>query len=265
MSFNEYMNQIEKKRKKRRLISLVIIFMLLPAITLLLYQPFQFYIKDPLTIKHANADANTYDATQIEQNEAWIDSLTNDSDVDEIKENHPNLYEDTGITYDWNAVRLIDRIPSDATINKRLYRGQLFIPALEMNVPIVEGVSNENLYTGASTMKPNMKLGQGNYALAGHLMPDPNTLFSPLKRAEHGMKIYATDKNYVYVYEIKQIEYVAPTEIQWVEDVEGETLITLVTCGTLDGKSRIIVQGSFVEKLDVNELDTQLYESYIAN
>ncbi len=168
--------------------------MLLPAIALLLYQPFQFYIKDPLTIKHANADANTYDAAQIEQNEAWIDSLTNDSDVDEIKENHPNLYEDTGITYEWNAVRLIDCIPSDATINKRLYRGQLFIPALEMNVPIVEGVSNENLYKGASTMKPNMKLGQGNYALAGHLMPDPNTLFSPLKRAEHGMKVYATDK-----------------------------------------------------------------------
>lgn len=265
MSFNDYMNQIEKKRKKRRLISLVIIFMLLPAITLLLYQPFQFYIKDPLTIKHANAEASTYDATQIEKNEEWIDSITSESDIDEIKENHPNLYEDTGITYDWNAVRLIDRIPSDATINKRLYRGQLFIPALEMNVPIVEGVSNENLYTGASTMKPNMKLGLGNYALAGHLMPDPNTLFSPLKRAEKGMQIFTTDKDFVYIYQIDQIKYVAPTEIQWVEEVEGETLITLVTCGTLDGRSRIIVQGSFVEKLDVNELDTQLYENYIAN
>lgn len=265
MKYHEMIEEQMKKRRKRKSIITTIIIMLLPALFLLLYQPFNFYLKDPHVIEKAQAVAQeNYKESTIKSNEKWLESVWNQTDKDE----YGDLIEtqemaDHNLTYDWSQVKLIDSIPTGATVNKFLYRGQLFIPDINMNLPIVEGVSNENLYTGASTMKPNMKLGQDNYAVAGHLMPDPNTLFSPLKRAEKGMHIYATDKEKVYIYEIEKIEYVDPSQIGWIDDVENETLITLVTCGTLDGASRLIVQGSFVKSQSIGSFEKDLTENYI--
>lgn len=265
MNYHELIEKNMKKRKKRKSMIITVVVMLIPALLLLLYQPFNFYLKDPHIIKEAQAIAQeNYDETTVDNNEQWLESIwkqtskNSNGDLIETKE-----MADNNLTYDWSQVKFISSIPSNASVNKSLYRGQLFIPELNMNLPIVEGVSNENLYTGASTMKPNMVLGKGNYSVAGHLMPDPNTLFSPLKRAEKGMYIYATDKKDVYIYEIEQIEYVDPSQIEWIEDEEDKTLITLVTCGTLDGVNRLIVQGNFIKSQSIDSFEQELADSYI--
>lgn len=146
--------------------------------------------------------------------------------------------------------------------------GGIVIPKVQLNLPIVKGVSNQNLAVGAGTMKENQEMGLGNYALAGHNMNDGQTLFSPLYNATIGDEIYLTDLNYIYSYRIKAIETVNVERVDVIQDVEDKKLITLVTCNA-DGSKRLIVQGSFEKKesiQDVSELellfDTQKSMSY---
>ena len=46
-------------------------------------------------------------------------------------------------------------------------------------------------------------------------------LFSPLDRAEKGMKIYLTDKDKVYSYEITEVKRVTPDRVDEIQDREG--------------------------------------------
>ncbi|MBQ6485353.1 MAG: class A sortase [Carnobacterium sp.] len=136
--------------------------------------------------------------------------------------------------------------------------GGIVIPKVQMNLPIVKGVSNQNLAVGAGTMKADQEMGVGNYALAGHNMNDRKTLFSPLYNVAIGDVIYLTDLNYIYSYRIKAIETVDIESVNVIQDVEDKKLITLVTCNA-DGSKRLIVQGIFEKKesiQDVSELES---------
>lgn len=68
----------------------------------------------------------------------------------------------------------------DVEFNSNYVVGKITIPSVHLNLPILYGVSNNNLWFGACTMKPNQKFGQGNFALAGHTMANQNLLFTPL-------------------------------------------------------------------------------------
>ena len=105
-------------------------------------------------------------------------------------------------------------------------------------------------------MKPNEKMGEGNYALAGHYMTDKGILFSPLKNIQKGAAIYITDMKNVYKYQVTNTSVVSENDVSVIDDVPGEKLITLVTCASAhEGeKNRIIVRGSLVS---VTKADSQ--------
>lgn len=71
--------------------------------------------------------------------------------------------------------------------------GKIAVPAVGLKLPIFEGINDNNLLRGAGTMKENEKMGEGNYALAGHHMNNPDILFSPLAKAQVGELVYLTD------------------------------------------------------------------------
>ena len=100
-------------------------------------------------------------------------------------------------------------------------------------------------------MKPDQKMGEGNYSLASHhIFTAENAsqmLFSPLVNAKAGMKIYLTDKDKVYTYEITEVKHVTPDRVDEIEDREGVKEITLVTCVDYNATERIIVKGDFKE------------------
>ena len=100
-------------------------------------------------------------------------------------------------------------------------------------------------------MKANQKMGEGNYSLASHhIFTAENAsqmLFSPLVNAKAGMKIYLTDKDKVYTYEIREVKHVTPDRVDEIEDRDGIKEITLVTCVDYDATERIIVKGDFKE------------------
>ncbi|BCP63876.1 sortase [Streptococcus parasuis] len=125
--------------------------------------------------------------------------------------------------------------------------GGIAVPDLGINLPIFKGVGNTSLMYGAGTMKETQEMGKGNYALASHhifgVAGSANVLFSPLDRAEKGMKIYLTDKNTIYTYVIDSVEVVSPESVYVIDDVEGRTEVTLVTCTDYYSTQRIIVKG----------------------
>ncbi|WP_367986168.1 class A sortase [Streptococcus sp. ZY1909104] len=137
--------------------------------------------------------------------------------------------------------------------------GGIAIPDLKINLPIFKGLSNVALMYGAGTMKETQEMGKGNYSLASHhifgMAGASETLFSPLENAKEGMKIYLTDKENIYVYNVKSVQSVTPDSVYVIDDVEGQNEITLVTCEDLAATMRTIVKGDLEEVIPYDQAD----------
>ncbi|HEL1625441.1 TPA: class A sortase [Streptococcus suis] len=144
--------------------------------------------------------------------------------------------------------------------------GGIAVPELGINLPIFKGVFNTSLMYGAGTMKENQEMGKGNYALASHhifgVTGAADVLFSPLDRANNGMKIYITDKTNVYTYVIDSVEIVSPESVYVIDDVEGRTEVTLVTCTDYNATQRIIVKGVLESTTPYNETAKDILDSF---
>ncbi|MEG3334928.1 class A sortase [Streptococcus suis] len=144
--------------------------------------------------------------------------------------------------------------------------GGIAVPELGINLPIFKGVFNTSLMYGAGTMKENQEMGKGNYALASHhifgVTGAADVLFSPLDRAKNGMKIYITDKTNVYTYVIDRVEIVSPESVYVIDDVEGRTEVTLVTCTDYNATQRIIVKGVLESTTPYNETAKDILDSF---
>lgn len=144
--------------------------------------------------------------------------------------------------------------------------GGIAIPEVEINLPIFKGLDNVNLFYGAGTMKANQKMGEGNYSLASHhIFTAENAsqmLFSPLVNAKEGMKIYLTDKDKVYTYEIHEVKHVTPDRVDEIEDRDGIKEITLVTCVDYNATERIIVKGDFKEVKAYSETSDDILSAF---
>lgn len=172
--------------------------------------------------------------------------------ADEMRDNLDRLRgNEDGFNFD--EVELLGDTDVDPYINKENVIGGIYIPSVQVNMPIMYGATNENLRSAVGTMKPEQVMGEGNYSIAGHNAKNPNILFAPIRRIEQGDKMYITDKDKVYVYEKVRDEVVKPNRIDVIDDVEGETLLTLVSCFSADGSDRIIVTGELVEVLDIGD------------
>lgn len=123
--------------------------------------------------------------------------------------------------------------------------GMISIPDIDLELPILYGLDNENLAVGAGTMRASQQMGVGNYALAGHYTQSPTALFGPLHTIKTGTMIYVTDLTHTYHYRTDSLETVAPNRIDVLDETTGAT-ITLITC-TFDATERLIVKGELVQ------------------
>lgn len=171
--------------------------------------------------------------------------------------------------FDFNSVKSIS---SEAVLSAQWDAQQLpviggiAVPEVEINLPIFKGLDNVNLFYGAGTMKPNQKMGEGNYSLASHhIFTAENAsqmLFSPLVNAKEGMKIYLTDKDKVYTYEIREVKHVTPDRVDEIDDREGINEITLVTCVDYDATERIIVKGDLKDIKPYSETSSDVIAAF---
>ena len=133
---------------------------------------------------------------------------------------------------------LLDNQPLD----KSLLIGQIVIPSLDMNLGIFKG-----------TTKPDDKMGEGNYTLAGHNNGDKSLLFGSLLDIKKGAIIRITDKTTIYEYKVIETKIVPNTSLELIENAEadavGKPIISLMTCdkGTWTS-NRFFVIGKYVKK-----------------
>lgn len=108
-------------------------------------------------------------------------------------------------------------------------------------------------------MKEEQVMGEGNYALAGHNMVDPDLLFSPVMEVEIGDTIYLTDLTKIYEYQVIVHDEVEPTDVHVIEDQPGETWLTLITCDdTLTKRVRTVAE--FVKEIPLDEAPADLVD-----
>lgn len=142
--------------------------------------------------------------------------------------------------------------------------GRIAIPAVNLKLPVYNGLgtNGQNLLYGAGTLKPNQKMGEGNYTLAGHHMSNENILFGPLMKTKLGQKIYLTDGKKLYTYKIDQRTVVNEHQIQWINNVPHQKVITLFTCTTAKAgeTQRLIVRGHLTKISKVNKQNGNLFQ-----
>ena len=219
----------KKKKKKRRnlLTNILAVFLILLSLVLI----FNSTIRNMFMVWNTNK----YQVSQVTKEKIEENKETEGNfDFDSVK----SISSEAVLAAQWDAQQLP-------------VIGGIAIPEVEINLPIFKGLDNVNLFYGAGTMKANQKMGEGNYSLASHhIFTAENAsqmLFSPLVNAKAGMKIYLTDKDKVYTYEIREVKHVTPDRVDEIEDRDGIKEITLVTCVDYDATERIIVKGDFKE------------------
>ena len=237
------MKKSKKKFKLRNFIINCAVFLLfLVALALI----FNSSIRNMIMVWHTNQyQVSKVSKEEIKQNKA-VESSFEFSEVQ-------SLSTEAVINAQWKAQQLP-------------VIGGISIPEVSMNLPIFKGLDNAGLYYGAGTMKETQQMGQGNYALASHhvfgITGASNMLFSPLDRAKAGMKIYITDKEQVYTYVITSVETVTPDRTDLIEDTEGVTEITLVTCEDAAATNRTIVKGTLEGSVEYDKAPKEVLESF---
>ncbi len=138
--------------------------------------------------------------------------------------------------------------------------GKLVIPNVDINLPILAGLANQNLLTGAATYQADQQLGKSNYVLLSHNIYDQDLLLHRIQNLKNKDMIYATDFKDVYQYEVAVNEVIQDTEVSYVEEntAEQTPIITLLRCeGGIGTIYRRVVQGSLVKKESLKDMTDQ--------
>lgn len=168
-------------------------------------------------------------------------------------------------TFDFDAVQPVssEAVMRGALENKRLpVVGGVSVPSVGINLPIFKGLSNEALLWGAGTLSPDQVMGEGNYALASHRTYEPDLLFTPLDQTQVGAAIYLTDLTNIYTYRAVLNVKVQPNEVKYLDIIDNKKLITLITCGEVDGITRVIVQGELEKTTPIHDATPEMLEAF---
>lgn len=227
----------QKKKKSHWLSNTIMLLLLAIGLICIFHRPIQDFIIRELMERNS---VSMLTADQIAAN-AKKDASFDFSDVDEL---------------DMKSVL-------EAGINNKSLSqlGGIAIPSLKMNLPIYKGTSEYALSAGAGTMRPDQVMGEGNYPLASHRTYSEDLLFAPLKRIKLNATIYTTDLKYVYTYKVTKKEFISPYDIDVINNHDGKTEITLITCN-LDGSKRLMVQGEFVKKTKIEDASKKMIKAF---
>lgn len=161
--------------------------------------------------------------------------------------------------FNFSKVKEVDfnQVAKSARENNAHAIGALAIPDVNMHLPICLGMSDDAMATGGGTMRPDQKMGQGNYPLAGHYMTAKGILFSPLEDTKKGQKVYLTNMKKVYVYKIYMKKKVNPYAVYLVNNTT-KPIVTLITCAD-GGVNRWAVRGNLIKTEKASKTNLKVF------
>jgi sortase A len=124
--------------------------------------------------------------------------------------------------------------------------GRLLIPALDMNVMVLEGTDRWTLNRAAGHIEGTALPGQtGNVGISAHR----DGFFRSLGRISQGDEISLVTLERIYTYQVESTQIVNPSETQVLEQC-AKPILTLVTCYPFyfvgEAPQRFIVQARLV-------------------
>lgn len=111
--------------------------------------------------------------------------------------------------------------------------GYVTIPAIDEELPLYLGADEENLSKGAAVLaKTSMPVGgtNTNCVIAAHRGYGGVAMFRDIEELSVGDKVYVTNLWETLTYEVVRIIVIRPDDLDAVKIVEGEDMVTLVTC-----------------------------------
>lgn len=133
-------------------------------------------------------------------------------------------------------------------INRISVIGIINIPKIKLNLPIIEGTSENELSQAIGHLDGTSMPGEiGNSVLAGHRSHTFSRFFNRLDELELGDYIYIKTKDGLQKYEVYEKKIVKPTDLSVLKPLKEETTITLITCHPLySSKKRLILKGRYI-------------------
>lgn len=153
-------------------------------------------------------------------------------------------------SFDFSTIQppsFLETLKASGSVDPKAVIGQIEIKSIGINLPILKGTMSANLLVGATTMRPDQQMGEGNYPLAGHHMRQENLLFGPLMHIHIGDRVVITDLKKDYTYEVTARRIAPETDGSVIEQT-GRKQITLITCDKpTRTPNRLVVTGKLVD------------------
>ncbi|WP_062199513.1 class D sortase [Massilibacterium senegalense] len=129
--------------------------------------------------------------------------------------------------------------------------GMLRMDQIDLNVPIVEGTSTEDLRYAVGHFPESGRLGKKgeNFAIAGHRSYTFGEFFNRLDEIEEKDTFFIETADGKYEYRVYDKQIVKPDAVEVLEPVDGKSTVTLITCHPAhSSKERLIVFAEKIEK-----------------
>lgn len=123
--------------------------------------------------------------------------------------------------------------------------GVLTIPAIELQSPVLQGATPNNLDQALGAIEGLNEAGEmdGSYAIAGHQSHVFGQFFNRLNELEIGERFEYETLDETISFEIFDIQIVKPEEVEVLNAQKGVALLSLVTCYPENSNEfRLIVQ-----------------------
>lgn len=125
--------------------------------------------------------------------------------------------------------------------------GYVEIPAIQIRLPIYHGCTENELSKGAGHL-PSSSLpvgGKSTHAvLAAHSGRADSKMFTDLDQVKEGDLVYLYVLNKTLTYEVDQITVTTPDDTDAIQIIDGEDLLTLLTCTPYGTNThRLLVRG----------------------
>jgi len=152
-------------------------------------------------------------------------------------------------SFDFDAIQppsFMETVKAGLDRESRAVIGRITISSVNIKLPILKGTTNQNLLYGATTMRPDQKMGEGNYPLAGHHMKRESLLFGPLINIEKGDTVKITDFKKDYIYAVTSKQFISEMDTDVIQETK-EKEITLITCDkAVRTEGRLAVKGKLI-------------------
>lgn len=226
------------KPKKRKLLDLLMLFLLLSGIGILAYP----FVSDALNNYLDQQIISHYQQQAVKENEEVMAKIQ-----ENMTKKNQQLVKEGGNSGADPFTKKKEPVKKDRTYFEKHTIGILTIPKINVNLPIFDQTTMKLLEKGACLLEGTSYPigGKSTHAvLSSHRGLSQAKLFTNLPQLKIKDHFYIEINGQYLAYQVDQIKTVEPTETEALQIQEDQDLVTLVTCTPyMINSHRLLVRG----------------------